>query len=45
MTPRGPLDNLPLIRSRDVEAVRAALTRVYAEPKLTLARPDGSMPR
>jgi len=41
MTPRGPLDNFPLIRSRDVEAVRAALTRVYAEPKLTLARPDG----
>lgn len=43
MTPPVPLDNFPLIRSRDIEAVRNALARIYAEPKLTLERPDGKL--
>jgi hypothetical protein len=34
----SPLDNFPLVRTADCDAVRAALARVYAEPTLRLAR-------
>lgn len=30
----SPLDNFPLVRSRDIEDVRAALARVYTKPAL-----------
>jgi AraC-binding-like domain len=33
----SPLDNFPLIRSRDIEEVREALARVYARPALVPA--------
>jgi hypothetical protein len=32
-----PLDNFPLVRSRNVDEVREALTRVYARPTLKIA--------
>ena len=38
-----PLDNFPLVRSRDIEEVREALARVYARPDLVPARGVGSL--
>lgn len=38
-----PLDNFPLVRSHDIEAVRGALARVYAKPTLTLAQSGGKL--
>jgi len=37
MTLSKPLDNFPLERTRNPEKVRAALARVYAEPRLQLS--------
>jgi hypothetical protein len=37
-----PLDNYPLIRSRNIEEVRGALARVYAKPDLTPASKDAA---
>ena len=40
--PSRPLDNFPLIRSRDVEEVRHRIASVYARPVLVPAgRPEG----
>ena len=36
-----PLENFPLVRSRNIEEVRAALARVYAKPVLTPVRGVG----
>ncbi len=36
--PSKPLDNFPLIRSRDVEEVRSCIARVYARPVLIPGR-------
>lgn len=38
MTSPAPLDNFPLVRTRELEAVRGVLARIYAEPKLELPR-------
>jgi hypothetical protein len=41
--PTKPLDNFPVIRTRDIEELRAALAKIYAKPTLEFSSPTKAL--